>query len=433
VNLEGLLRLRTTRLFEESAASRILALVEDASARKSRAEKFITSFARIYTPAVCAAALALAVLPPLVSLGVGVPPLWETWIRRALTFLVISCPCALVVSVPLTFFAGIGRACREGILVKGAGYLERLATVRAVAFDKTGTLTEGCFSVEEKCAVNGSAEELIFLASHAEMHSSHPIARSICAAAEAPLDASLVSDVREKRGRGVVCLVGGRGVAVGARALLLDEGIDCPLVEEAGSCVHVGADGKYIGCILLSDRIKDGASEALGELSRLGVSRTVMLTGDSAAVGERVAHALGIAQVHASLLPDEKLSHIERMIGEAPRGGAVAFVGGGINDSPVLSRADVGIAMGGLGSDAAIEAADVVLMNDDVRRIPQLIRISRGCMRIVRQNVVLAIGVKLLCLVLGAFGLFGIWLAVFADVGVMVLAVLNAVRALLIK
>lgn len=433
VNGEGLLRIRTTRAFSESTASRILSLVEEASARKSRAENFITSFARIYTPVVCICALLLAILPPLVLLLTGMAPAWGDWIYRALTFLVISCPCALVVSVPLTFFAGIGCASREGILVKGSGYLEKLASVRTVAFDKTGTMTEGRFSVTEIFAVDGDEKRLLFLAAHAEMHSLHPVARGIASAFAAPTDAMLVSDVREVRGQGVCATVDGVRVAVGSARLVREAGARLPDVTVDGTVAFVCADGECLGYLLLCDRIKAGAREALEELARAGVRRTVMLTGDVHAVGESVAGTLGIGEVRCELLPDGKLAAVEEMIAGCTRGEAVAFVGDGINDAPVISRADVGIAMGALGSDAAIEAADIVLMNDDPRSIPRAVRIARKCMRIVRQNVAFAIGVKLLCLILGAMGFAGVWLAVFADVGVMVLAVLNAVRALFIK
>ncbi len=434
INKDGVLRVRTTHAFEESTASRILALVEDASARKSRSENFITSFARIYTPAVCICALLLAVVPPLFCMLVlQISPAWEAWIYRALTFLVISCPCALVVSVPLTFFAGIGGASREGILVKGSGYLERLATVKQIAFDKTGTLTEGRFSVSEIHPVGVEARTLLRYAALAEVHSSHPVAQSIKEAWGEPLDPACVFEVHEAGGMGVIAVVDGKRVAVGNAALLAREGMTAPTEVFEGTVVCVGVDGKYLGCLTLSDCIKEGARESVRALLLAGIRRTVMLTGDARAVGERVAAELGIDEVQCELLPDEKLSAMEKMIGSCRKGESVAFVGDGINDSPVLSRADVGIAMGGLGSDAAIEAADVVLMNDDPRRIPQAIRIARGCMRIVRQNVVFAIGVKLICLLLGAIGLAGVWLAIFADVGVMVLAVLNAIRALFIK
>ena len=433
INLSGLLEIRTTREFGESTVSRILDLVENATSRKSKSENFISRFARVYTPAVCFGALALALLPPLLSLLLGREAQFSVWLYRALTFLVISCPCALVISIPLSFFAGIGGASAQGVLIKGSNFMETLSEVRTVVLDKTGTLTQGNFEVS---GVHHSAIEdkkLIELAAHAETYSTHPISRSLVRAYGSEPDASRVSEVREISGKGVRARVDGREIAVGNARLMEElgcEAIDC---HSVGTVVHVAIDGAYAGHILISDLVKEGAKEAVEAMRRTGVRRIVMLTGDIRAVGENVARRLGLDEVKSELLPDDKVDALEELLKETQPGEKLAFVGDGINDAPVLSRADVGIAMGALGSDAAIEAADVVLMDDDPAKIAKAIRISRKCLRIVKENTWFAIGVKLLCLVLGALGLAGMWAAIFADVGVMVLAVLNALRALNVK
>ncbi len=429
INMSGVLRIRTTRSFGESTVSKILDLVENASSRKSRPEAFISRFARAYTPAVCLSALALAVLPPLFLLLTGQPPRICDWVFRALTFLVISCPCALVVSIPLTFFAGIGCASREGVLVKGSCFLESLSKVRTVVFDKTGTMTQGVFEVTEiyPAALNKGA--LIEAAALCESYSAHPISKSLKAAYGKELDASRVADVQEISGKGISALVDGKSVACGNAKLMAQLGISIPENNASGTLVHVASGGKYAGLIVISDRLKPSAADAVADLRRAGVKRTVMLTGDTRKTAEQVAAQLHIDEVHSELLPGEKVSHVERLLAEN-HGGNLAFVGDGINDAPVLSRADVGIAMGALGSDAAIEAADVVLMDDDPRRIALAIRIARKCLLIVYQNIVFALGVKFACLILGALGFANMWMAIFADVGVMVLAVLNAIRAL---
>lgn len=433
INLSGVLRIRTDRAFADSTVSRILALVEDAGARKSRSEKFITRFARIYTPAVCLSALALAVLPPVLLMLVWqTAPAWGDWIYRALTFLVISCPCALVISIPLGFFAGIGGASRAGVLIKGSNYLELLSQVRQIAFDKTGTLTEGRFSVSEVHSVEIERERLLEYAALAECYSTHPIAESLRRAASKAIDPSRVWDARELGGHGVRAIVDGDAVAVGNARLMRDAGIDFEECDALGTVVYVAVNGTYAGAILITDGVKPTAKQTVVDLRRIGIRRTVMLTGDARKIGEAVARELGIDDARCELLPQDKLSVVEDMIAKAPRE-RLAFVGDGINDSPVLSRADVGIAMGALGSDAAIEAADVVLMDDDPQKIVRAIGIAKKCMCIVRQNIVFALGIKLLCLILGAVGLANMWLAVFADVGVMVLAVLNAIRALYVK
>ena len=432
INLDGTLHVRTTAAFADSTVSKILDLVENASSRKSRPEHFISKFARIYTPAVCIGALALATVPPLVLWLIGGSADITTWLYRALTFLVISCPCALVVSIPLTFFAGLGGASKLGVLVKGSNYLEALAKADTVVFDKTGTLTKGAFEVVEVNTVEGlEADALLALAAHAEASSSHPIAVSIRAAFNRPLDRRLVSDTQTVSGRGVCCTIGGLPVLVGNASLLSENGVDVPAIDEAGTLVFVAVDGAYAGHILIADRLKGTAPDAIKGLRRVGIRRTVMLTGDSEAVAASVANALGIDEVHAQLLPADKVEHVEAMLTET--NGSLVFVGDGINDAPVLSRADIGIAMGGIGSDAAIEAADIVLMDDDPKTLVGAIKLARKCLTIVRQNIVFAIGIKLICLLLGALGLANMWLAIFADVGVMVLAVLNAVRAMFVK
>lgn len=431
VNLTGLLRVRTTKAFGESTVSKILDLVENASSKKSRSEHFIAKFARIYTPAVCFSALALAILPPIIRmLFLSAAPAWGEWIYRALTFLVISCPCALVISVPLTFFAGIGGASRMGVLIKGSNYIETLSKVKIVAFDKTGTLTCGVFAVESVYSEGIDENTLLEYAAAAERYSTHPIAESLRAAVGASLEARQVTSVREVSGEGVEALVDGTPVAVGNAKMMRRMGVKPYDVAEIGSVVHVAIGGVYRGAILVSDYVKPHAKEALQRLEKIGVSRTVMLTGDSRVTGEAVAESLGIHEALCELLPQNKLEEVERMLTEKPNGAALAFVGDGINDAPVLSRADVGIAMGAMGADAAIEAADVVLMDDDPVRLVSAIGIAKKCLRIVYQNIVLALGIKLVCLALGAFGYANMWLAIFADVGVMVLAVLNAIRAM---
>ena len=436
INLSGVLVIETTKEFGESTVSKILDLVENASSQKSRSEAFITRFARVYTPAVVYAAAALAVVPPLVRLLLGLSPAWSAWIFRALTFLVISCPCALVISIPLTFFAGIGGASKEGVLVKGSNYLEALSETKVVAFDKTGTITEGVFEVVKVSPEESNGfdqETLVELASYAEMHSSHPIAESILKAYGKQPEAAAVAEVTEISGRGVQALVRGRKVLVGNGKLMAREGIEVPAVSDPGTVVYVAADGAFAGYLVIADRVKKTAGKAMEALAKTGVRKTVMLTGDRKSAAEAVAKSLGISEVHAELLPEDKVALVERLLAEKGEKGKLAFVGDGINDAPVLSRADIGIAMGAMGSDAAIEAADVVLMDDDPYKIAKAIRISRKCMRIVYENIYFAIGVKLICLVLGALGFANMWTAIFADVGVMVIAVLNAIRALRVR
>lgn len=430
INGQGLLKIRTTRHFDNSAASRIMELVENASSRKSKSEKFISRFARVYTPAVCFGALALAVLPPLALLAGGLEPRWSDWLYRALTFLVISCPCALVISIPLSFFAGLGGAGSEGILIKGSNYMEALAKVRHMVFDKTGTVTKGVFEVSGVYPASGDGAELLELAALAESFSSHPISRSLKAAYGAEIDSSRVTEFRELRGLGVKAAVDGVSVAAGNGKLMAELGIDCAEPDAPGTVVHLAAEGQYMGCIVISDRLKDTAAEAVRALRSMGVKRTVMLTGDSRSAAESAARELGADEVFFSLLPEDKLRHLEALIEEKPRGETLAFVGDGINDAPVISRADIGIAMGALGSDAAIEAADVVLMDDDPGKLPKAITIARKCMGIVKQNIIFSLAIKIGVMILGAFGIANMWLAIFADVGVMCLAVLNATRAL---
>ena len=430
VNMSGVLRIRTTREFGESTVSKILELVENASSRKSAPENFITKFAHVYTPAVCYGAVALAVLPPVVRLAMGMEAQLGEWVLRALTFLVISCPCALVVSIPLSFFAGIGGASRDGVLIKGSNFLEALSKTRTVVFDKTGTMTRGVFAVSGVYPEGMSEAQLIELAALAESYSQHPISQSLKAAYGQAIDAARVGDVEEISGHGVVAKVDGRAVAAGNERLMARMGVAAKPCAGVGTVVHVAVDGAYAGCILIADQVKPGAKDAIAALRRVDVTRTVMLTGDRDAVAQQVAAELGIDEVHSELLPADKVSRVEAILESRGRSGTVAFVGDGINDAPVLSRADVGIAMGALGSDAAIEAADVVLMDDDPRKIAAAIAIAKKCLRIVYQNIVFAIGVKAVCLVLGALGLAGMWAAIFADVGVMVIAVLNAIRAM---
>lgn len=436
INLTGLLKIRTTKEFGESTVSKILDLVENASSRKSKSEAFISKFAKIYTPAVCYSAVALALLPPLTrQFLMGLTPDWADWFYRALTFLVISCPCALVISIPLSFFAGIGGASNQGVLVKGSNYLETLAQTRTLVFDKTGTLTEGVFEVTRITPAEGFEEgRLLELAALAESASSHPISKSLQKAYGQELDRSRVGQVEERSGAGVVAEVDGKSVAAGNDKLMNQLGVAFQESDEPGTVVHISVDGVYAGQILIADRIKPGAAEAIAQLRSAGVRRMVMLTGDHRSVAEKVAKELGIDEYYSELLPADKVTKVEELLAERSNDrDKLAFVGDGINDAPVLSRADIGIAMGAMGSDAAIEAADVVLMDDDPRKIAKAIKISRKCLRIVYQNTWFAIGIKLGCLLLGALGIANMWLAIFADVGVMVLAVLNAIRALFVK
>ena len=434
INMTGVLRIQTTKEFGESTVSRILDLVENASSRKSRSEAFISRFARIYTPAVCYAALALAFLPPIVRLAaLGLPADWGTWIYRALTFLVISCPCALVISIPLSFFAGIGGASSAGVLVKGSNYLEALSQAGIVVFDKTGTLTQGVFEVSGIHPSEMENEKLLEYAALAESASSHPISRSLQRAYGRELDRSRVSDIQEISGNGVTAKVDGIPVAAGNDKLMEHLGISFIPCHSVGTIIHMAVNGAYAGHILISDIVKPHSKEALAALKAAGIRRTVMLTGDSRRVAEAVAEELGVDEVYSELLPADKVAKVEELLKAKPAKEKLAFVGDGINDAPVLGRADIGIAMGAMGSDAAIEAADVVLMDDDPLQIPKAIRISRKCLGIVYQNIVFAIGIKLICLALGAVGIANMWLAIFADVGVMILAVLNAIRALFVK
>ncbi len=433
INLTGVLHIRTTKEFDESTVSKILDLVENASSRKSKSEAFISKFARVYTPIVCYSALALAVMPPLVRMyALGLAPMWSDWIYRALTFLVISCPCALVISIPLSFFAGIGGASKAGILIKGSNYLETMSKTAYVVFDKTGTLTEGVFDVEAIHHNELSRETLIEYAALAESASSHPISKSLQRAYGKPLDRSRVSNVRELSGNGVVADVDGRQVAAGNAKLMKSLHISYIDCHQTGTIVHLAIDGAYAGHIVIADRIKPTARQAIAALKRNGVKKTIMLTGDISSVAHAVASSLAIDEVHSDLLPADKVAKVEDLLRRHEGKGKLAFVGDGINDAPVLSRADIGIAMGAMGSDAAIEAADVVLMDDDPLKIATAIAISRKCLGIVRENIWFAIGIKVLCLLLGAVGLANMWLAIFADVGVMILAILNAIRALFV-
>ena len=434
INMTGVLKIRTTKEFGESTVSKILELVENASSRKSKSENFISKFARVYTPAVCYAALALAFLPPLVRmLALGVDADWGTWIYRALTFLVISCPCALVISIPLSFFAGIGGASNAGVLVKGSNYLETLSQVRTVVLDKTGTLTRGVFEVVDIHHSEMEREKLLDLAAHAESASSHPIAGSLQRAYGKSIDRSRVTNIQEISGGGVIAHVDGVPVACGNDKLMAKVGVEAVECHSIGTIVHVAVNGEYAGHIVVADVEKPHAKEAIAALKRAGVTRTVMLTGDRQGVAQKVAADLGVDEVHAELLPADKVDQVEALLAAKSEKEKLAFVGDGINDAPVLRRADVGIAMGAMGSDAAIEAADIVLMDDDPLKIAKAIKISRKTLRIVYQNIVFAIGIKGICLVLGAVGLANMWLAIFADVGVMVIAVLNAIRALFVK
>lgn len=434
INMTGVLKIRTTKEFGESTVSRILDLVENASSRKSRSEDFISKFARVYTPAVCYAALALAFLPPLVRMfALGLPADWGTWIYRALTFLVISCPCALVISIPLSFFAGIGGASNAGVLVKGSNYLETLSQTKIVVFDKTGTLTQGVFEVNGIHHNKLEDEKLIEYAALAESASSHPISRSLQKAYGKEIDRSRVTDIKEISGGGVIARVDGAEVAAGNDKLMNQLGVPYINCHSVGTIIHMAVNGTYAGHIVISDVVKPHSKEAVQALKAAGVRQTVMLTGDARKVADQVASELGLDSVYSELLPEDKVNKVEELLKSKPENAKLAFVGDGINDAPVLGRADIGIAMGAMGSDAAIEAADVVLMDDDPLKIAKAIRISRKCLRIVYQNIIFAIGIKLICLVLGALGIANMWLAIFADVGVMIIAVLNAIRALFVK
>ena len=434
INMTGVLKIRTTKEFGESTVSKILELVENSSSKKSRSENFISKFARYYTPAVCYSALALAVIPPLVQMLIlGMEPGFGTWIYRALTFLVISCPCALVISIPLSFFAGIGGASREGVLVKGSNYMETLANTRYVVFDKTGTMTQGVFEVSGIHHSSMENEKLLEYAAYAESYSTHPISKSLQKAYGKPIDKNRITDVEEIGGNGVTAKVDGVSVAAGNAKLMKRLNIPYQECHHVGTVVHVAVDGSYAGHILISDLLKPHAKEAITALRRAGVKKTVMLTGDAKAVAMQAAEELGIDEVHSELLPADKVTKVEELLDKKGSKEKLAFVGDGINDAPVLSRADIGIAMGALGSDAAIEAADIVLMDDDPLKIAKVIGISRKCIRIVYENIYFAIGIKVICLVLGAVGIANMWVAIFADVGVMVLAVLNAIRVLFTK
>ena len=434
INMTGLLKIRTTKEFGESTVSKILELVENSSSRKSRSENFISKFARIYTPAVCYGAVALALIPPIVRMVfMGLPADFGTWIYRALTFLVISCPCALVISIPLSFFAGIGGASKEGVLVKGSNYLETLSQTKYVVFDKTGTMTQGVFEVSGIYPAALSKEEVVEYAACAESYSSHPISKSLQKAYGKEIDKNRVTEVKEISGKGVTAQVDGRLVAAGNGKLMDQLGVPYTVCNEVGTLVYVAVDGRFAGCILISDLLKPHAKEAIAALKNAGVTKTVMLTGDTKRVADAVAAELGIHEVCSELLPADKVSKVEELLARKSGKEKLAFVGDGINDAPVLSRADIGIAMGALGSDAAIEAADIVLMDDDPLKIAKAIRISRKCIRIVYENIYFAIGIKVICLILGALGIANMWAAIFADVGVMVIAVLNAIRALFVK
>ena len=434
INMTGVLKIRTIKEFGESTVSKILELVENSTSRKSRSEDFISKFAKYYTPAVCYGALALAILPPLVRmLAMGAAPQWDIWIYRALTFLVISCPCALVISIPLSFFAGIGGASHEGVLVKGSNYLEAMSQTKYVVFDKTGTMTQGVFEVSGIHHNEMPDEKLLEYAALAECSSSHPISKSLQKAYGKPIDRNRVTDIEEISGNGVIAKVDGISVAAGNTKLMNRLGIAYQDCHHVGTVVHMAIDGKYAGHILISDIIKPHAKEAIAELKKAGISKTVMLTGDSKRVADQVAEELGIQEVYSELLPADKVSRVEELLNQKSEKAKLAFVGDGINDAPVLSRADIGIAMGALGSDAAIEAADIVLMDDDPLKISKAIKIARKCIRIVYENIYFAIGIKILCLILGALGIANMWVAIFADVGVMILAVLNAIRTLFVK
>ena len=433
INMTGVLKVRTTKVFGESTVSKILELMENSGSHKSRSESFISRFARVYTPVVCYSALALAVLPPLVLTLSGADANWGTWLYRALTFLVISCPCALVISIPLSFFAGLGGAGKEGVLIKGSNYLEALSQTKTVVFDKTGTLTQGVFEVSAVHHSPMAQEKLLEYAALAECASSHPISKSLQKACGGALDRSRVTDIQEHSGRGVTAVVDGVAVAAGNGKLMDELGVAWQACRSVGTIVHLAVNGEYAGHIVISDMEKPHARAAIAALRAAGVTKTVMLTGDIQRVADAVARDLGVDEVHAELLPADKVAQVEALLDNEPQGAKLAFVGDGINDAPVLSRADIGIAMGAMGSDAAIEAADVVLMDDDPMKLAKAIKISRKCLRIVRENIVFSLGVKLLCLLLVALGVANMWMGIFADVGVMVLAVLNAIRALRVQ
>ena len=433
INMTGLLKICTTKEFGESTVSKILELVENSSSRKSKSENFISKFAKYYTPAVCYGALALAIIPPIVLLIMGKPAMWGDWIYRALTFLVISCPCALVISIPLSFFAGIGGASNQGVLVKGSNYLETLAQTKYVVFDKTGTMTQGVFEVSGIHHNEMADEKLIEYAALAECSSSHPISKSLQKAYGKPIDRNRVTDIEEISGNGVIAKVDGVSIAAGNAKLMKRLGISYQECHHVGTVVHMAVDGKYAGHILISDIVKPHAKEAIAELKKAGITKTVMLTGDSKRVADQVAADLGIQEVYSELLAADRVSKVEELLSKKTEKEKLAFVGDGINDAPVLSRADIGIAMGALGSDAAIEAADIVLMDDDPLKISKAIKIARKCIRIVYENIYFAIGIKVLCLILGALGIANMWMAIFADVGVMIIAVLNAIRSLFVK
>ena len=432
INTSGVLKIKTTKEFSDSTVARIMELVEDASSRKSRSENFITKFARVYTPAVVFSAIVLAILPPVVLMMMGSPAAWSVWVYRALTFLVISCPCALVISIPLSFFGGIGAASSQGILIKGSNYMEMLADVKTVVFDKTGTLTKGVFAVSKVVAKEMSEEDLLHYAAHAEMYSKHPVALALRNAANIEDDCQ-VSDSEELAGHGIRTKINGIDVYAGNAKLMKSISLECDDVTEPGTVIHVAIDGKYAGYIVVSDIVKEETIDAISKLKAEGIRKTVMLTGDNRTTANEVAKSIGIDEVYSELLPGDKVDKIEElMASRSSSKDAVAFVGDGINDAPVLSRADIGIAMGAMGSDAAVEAADVVLMDDDPRKVSKAIKISKKCMSIVRQNIVFAIGIKVACLILGAVGIANMWFAIFADVGVLILAVLNAIRILVV-
>ena len=433
INTSGVLKIKTTKEFSDSTVARIMELVEDASSRKSKSENFITKFARVYTPAVVFSAVVLAILPPVVLMMMGNPAAWSVWVYRALTFLVISCPCALVISIPLSFFGGIGAASSQGILIKGSNYMEMLADVKTVVFDKTGTLTKGVFAVSKVVAKEMSEEDLLHYAAHAEMYSKHPVALALRNAANIEDDCQ-VSDSEELAGHGIRTKINGFDVYAGNAKLMKSISLECDDVTEPGTVIHVAIDGKYAGYIVVSDIVKEETIDAISKLKAEGIRKTVMLTGDNKITANEVAKKIGIDEVYSELLPGDKVDQIEKLIAEKNPNSkdAVAFVGDGINDAPVLSRADIGIAMGAMGSDAAVEAADVVLMDDDPRKVSKAIKISKKCMSIVRQNIVFAIGIKVACLILGAVGIANMWFAIFADVGVLILAVLNAIRILVV-
>lgn len=433
INMSGVLTIQTTKEFGESTASKILDLVENASSKKSKPENFISKFARVYTPVVCYSAVALALIPPIIRIIIGMEPLWGQWVYRALTFLVISCPCALVISIPLSFFAGIGGASKAGVLVKGSNYLDMLSKAKIAVMDKTGTLTEGVFKVTKIVPNQVSEQEILGVAAMAEAFSNHPISRSLKEAYGKPIDTSLVTEVEEISGQGIKANVSGKTIHAGNEKLMAAIGVSFNQVQEPGTVIYVAEDGKYIGYILISDQLKATSKAAIKNMKRAGIRSTVMLTGDSRSVADIVAGELGLDQVYSELLPADKVTKVEELLKQKSSKEQLIFVGDGINDAPVLSRADIGIAMGALGSDAAIEAADVVLMDDDPMKISKAIGIAKKCMRIVYENIYFAIGIKVGCLILGAFGIANMWFAIFADVGVMVIAVLNAIRALRVK